>query len=384
MTGSFILSQPLCLEVGYSCAPHFRRYIVKGDYKRLLHQIGLYGQLHDAGGKMKMKLFFLLIIVTGTVQELFCGPYPAAVARTTVICCSCGCLLVADEIDFNVSLCRSKNQFMCQRCHTRAKDEDQEAVQLTEETFQPALASSTSPSLSSHFFNASDASCSDHFYEDKEVRKLVEEASWDLFPDDVKKLRKVIVGRHKKTCKVVKKQKSKKGTTALYSDLGVRSPISVFPLSHNLWLYMFPQSEMGPYLQLQVVYGDQVFTSSSKTPAQELWCQGPRSVVVTEDGYTYFDIQKNERLFFRKKEDLAAHMAIQGFDSEFKVLLKDASPVVNVSAGKDPEFERIFGDFRKTMDESFKSYHAKDRELDEHYAAQVKEIVSKFETMTAS
>ena len=333
---------------------------------------------------MKMKLFFLLGILIGVYQEVSCDTYSAV--RTTVTCCSCGRSLTSDEIHFNLAMHKSKNQFMCQKCQTRGKEEDELAMaQVSEEKLQASIASlagSASP-----FFDGSDASGgpTDHFYENADARKLIDEATWELSSDDVRKPRKVIAGKYKGKI-FLRRQKPKKKKAAPYLDSGTHSPVSVSPFSllQNIWFYTFPQSESGPYFQLQVAHGDQVFTSSSKTPARELWCQGPRSVVVTEDGYTYFDLQKNERLFFRQKADLASHMAMQGFDSEFKVLLKDEHPVVHTPGEKDPVIERIFDDYKRSMDEAFERYGARSREIDERCDAQVRVITDSFSKMTAS
>ncbi len=274
---------------------------------------------------------------------------------------------------------------MCQKCQTRGKEEDELAMgQVSEEKLQSYMAAaavSTSP-----FFSDSDISEPvDHFYENQKARKLIDEAIWELSSDDVRKLRKVRVGRNREKL-FLRKQKLKKKKVPSALDSGTLSPVLApsTSLLQNIWFYTFPQSESGPYFQLQVAHGDQVFTSSSKTPARELWCQGPRSIVVTEDGYTYFDLQKNERLFFKEKADLAAHMATQGFSSDFKVLLKDEHPVVHNLEESDLAYERILAEYRRNTDEIIEHFHAKGREIEEKYNAEVKDIVDKFSTMTAS
>ena len=192
--------------------------------------------------------------------------------QMAVFCCSCGRSLTSDEIHFNLSMHKSKNQFICQKCQTRGKEEGELVVEETSEEKLQAYV--TSPvALNSPLFSDNDTGSEpDHFYEDIEARYSVDEAIWELSPGDIKKPRKVLVGGSNK--------------------------------------YM-------------------------------------------------------GKFFLRKKKYLAAHMAAQGFYSEFEILLKDAPSVISVPGKKDPEIERIFAEYNRNMEECFARCRAISREIDE-------------------
>jgi hypothetical protein len=329
---------------------------------------------------MKIKLFFLLIWVAGFVQDDRCD----VSFKHTIVCSSCGDFLTIDEIYFNRGIYTAESLFRCQKCQTRGKEEDELALgHSSEEKLQTYMAALGGVSSSVWAETEGTSEPADHFYANPAARKLIDEATWELVLKDKKKPRKIVAANYKKNI-LLRKKKSKKKKAVPARESGFLFSFSPPSFLHNKWTYTFPQSELGAYFQLQVVHGDHVFTSFSKSPAQELWCQGSRSVVVTEDGYTYFDIEKNERFFFRKKEDLREHIAAQGFDSEFKVSLNDEHPVIQVPGNNDSVLEKIFADYKKSIEETFNRYHPKESGVEEKYTDPVEEVVDKFSIMTAS
>ena len=305
-------------------------------------------------------------MMLGTVQEAVCN----SAMQIAHICCLCGNTLSFDEISFNVATQHNKNRFLCQKCRrlVRGKEEGAQAAEAKIEA-AAAVASPSSP-----FLGGAAAEVEvDHFYECSESRQLIDEATWEFLPDDVKKPRKIIVGKRKRNL-VLKKKKPQKKELTVDSDSAVLLLDAASPLQ-NVWMYALPSSELGPHVQLQVAHGDDVFTTFSKNPAHELWCQGARCVVVTEDGYTFFDIEKNQRLFFSQKQAIEAHLAAQGFRSDFKVLIKDEYPVIRVS--DQGSLSEVFTHCETRMSEAFEKYQHDTKRNDEKYDAQVDSILEK-------
>lgn len=336
---------------------------------------------------MKIKMLFLFITSAGIFQHTFSNFYVGN--QKNLICVSCGHFLSLEEIKINVSDGRPQNYFRCQKCAALSRAKEDEEIDLLAPSEGKSLTNSgvSMWSTVSSVSGESDDSFQDHFYENEEARKLIDEAMWPMPVKRVKKLARVksgVKGGASRKKIVVRSQFFKKKHTVGTDPMPEMADESTSSFLKNMWLYTFLPSSLGPYCQLQVWHGDKVFTSFSQSPARELWCQGPRSIVVTEDGYTYFDIEKQQRFFFTTKEDLIAHAQAQGFDSELKVVLNEEPSPTEASVSPDSAYDAIVAEYRRRADQIIERYHAENKRIDEEHRARMQEITGKFERLQAS
>ncbi len=306
-------------------------------------------------------VFFLLSMMFGAVQEVKCK----TAIYNTYRCCVCGSALSFNEIFFTSDM-QSKKRFLCQKCQRIIRGKEEESLaQALKIQFEGHEAST------SFIDEVVEADC---FYEHSGVRQLIDEAIWEFSPADVQNPRKIKVGKHKKNMVLKKKKLQKKKSLEDDSDVTVHLSTPVSPLQ-KMWMYALPHSELGSHLQLQVVHGDTLFTAFSTIPAHELWCQGARCVVVTEDGYTFFDIEKNQRFFFSQKQDIDEHLAIQGFRPDFKVFIQDEHPIMHLS---EQDSLNVLTHFETNISEAFEKYQQDTKKNDEKYNIQVDSILKQF------
>jgi|GEM_PF-4542010 len=253
----------------------------------------------------QVKLFFLLSVFTVMSQSISCHAYFTVQVKVT--CCLCGQPLTSDEIHVNLVMHKTKSQFICEECQLRGKDKEASGVSF----FRP---------LSDSFFM--DLDLTDHFYEDKEARKSIDEALWEFSSDDFKKQRKVRAGQNRVKIFYKKKKKEKVDKKD-------------FLLSH------------------------------------------PKIIVIAKDGYLYFDKEKSEYFFSQKKEDFFSYIARKEFNFEFKILLKDDSVVLE----KDVALEKIFASCRQNIDKAFEVYQEENQKRETDLMTMLKESSEKLERL---
>ncbi len=230
-------------------------------------------------------------------QSISCHAY--STVHVKVSCSLCRQPLTSDEIHVNLVMHKTKSQFICEECQLRAKEKE----------------TSGSP-----FFI--DLDSTDHFYEDKEARKSIDEALWDFSSDDFKKQRKVRAGQNRVKIFYKKKKKEKVDKKD-------------FLLSH------------------------------------------PKIIVIAKDGYLYFDKEKSEYFFSQKKEDFFSYIARKEFNFEFKILLKDDSVVLE----KDVALEKIFASCRENIDKAFDAYQEENEKRETDLMTMLKESSEKLERL---
>jgi hypothetical protein len=322
---------------------------------------------------MKIKVVLLVSVMMGMFHMTFSDS--SLRAHLAVFCYKCGWPLLTQEIQENVKAGKSKNSFVCGKCKGLkgfTEDKGLAGGEVSSEKGSGSLG------------GESEAQVSDHFYENRQVRQLIDEALWTLSAKDVKRPQKVKAGGGRKKIFLRKRPSRKKQTTGnnLLPETPEVPTISSF--FQNMWLYTFPPSALGPYCHLQVVHGDKSFTSFSHSPARELWCRGPRSIVVTDDGYTYFDIEKQQRVFFKNKEDLIAHAVQVGFDSELNVVLAEDSQSDGSVPRQDSAYDRIIAEYRRNVEQIMEHHRGETQKIDDEHAAKMKEITDSFARIQAS
>lgn len=329
---------------------------------------------------MNIKMIFILLGATQIAfHESFCTSLSSK--QTFFYCSSCGVQVSAKEV---LAMHGNLKKVLCQRCYVflRGKEGEGDQGQAVSGISLP-LSSTVEVCDAATQFSVDGQG--DHFYGNPDARRIIDEEMWPVSVGDWKKPPRVLVGGSRRKVVIRKKPKKKtKISSPLHSvAAGALSAVSSIPL--GMWLYSFAQRpEIQPHSELHVIHDRQLFVCCSERPARELWCQGPRAVVVTDDGFTYFDVSQDKRLFFARKQDLEAYAAQQGFAHEFKVVLQE--PHILDSEKKPAGLDEIFAKHDAIMRKAFDDYEAEvkriDKETEEKYEAEMRVILQQVPAMT--
>ncbi len=324
----------------------------------------------------------------------------ASPVKTVVACSLCGTALTPSEMQLNIQKGVSRKKFLCLSCWAfKGKGNEEQSSALSPVAPPPSPASSSPTS----FFSCDDrvvgtgsSSLGDEAYYGSEalVRAADHVVDWEFedgpFAQKRKPRKKVQYGRRgpvvvkRRPQKPVAPQKEQPvaAVAPTVADQSTQS-IASFPFHMPRWWYFFPQVPGTPRnSELQVFYEDQhVFGTVSEHPAQELWCQGPKAVIVTNDGYTFFDMEKQERIFFPTREALDAYTAKEGITYEFKVVLQEKKEAL--LGGFDDVWRRInqsFDEFSRSMNGSFDEAEREHRARVSAYEAMASGFSKKHDT----
>lgn len=348
---------------------------------------------------MKKLWLFICLVMEFSYTPLCADPAPSLLVR--VVCSRCGAALTPADVQLHVQKRISFKKALCLSCWIlRGKDDGTEDKETSISPVSIASSGSAVSGVNTAWFIGD----SDYYGGQKLEQSATEAADWedwDSFPSVKKKLKqkgpkKVLYGQHPvnftRSKKAPKKSEQREGEKVVQEEAALASS-QLFPFHLPRWWYFFPQRpDAQKNSELQVFYDDQhVFGTVSEHPAQELWCQGPRAVIMTDDGYTFFDMEKKERRFFKDRNDLDTYAAQEGITYEFKVMLQEekasvpASPItVDSSLDRISSVLDMHGLAMKKFSDREQEYQRNVDMIDQQYRDKVSAIMADHQKRTGT
>ena len=319
-----------------------------------------------------------------------------ALPKIVIACCMCGTRLTPNEIQLNIEKGINLKKFLCFACwDSKGKSDDEQSEAFYQAAPPPSPASSfyssSSFSEDSPIENTIISSLDNETYYGSKELKLAATRFEDWEVENIpfvkkKPKRKVYYRRGNPLFikKIFQKPSVLKKDQPVTASTSTVSSQSITPFSALLEKF-FPQPPNTSDSSKQL--DQHVFNTVFGHLVQKPWFQSPKTVIVTDDSYIFFDLEEKKCIFFPTKEKFDDYAKEKKITHELKIVSDKENHLLM-------QIEKSFSDYAQTMNTAFEDHTQsinatfdkaeKDRftrinQIDAEYSATVKKILEEHE-----